>query len=82
LRNVPEGRYDRSLARSAWNRATGMRADSTVAHFDEKHLWDEAPDHTVPYGTALFGYDRTVPTGQFAIADGIRHRNSEREYLA
>src|SRR6202161_3096140 len=77
--SVPEGRSDRSQARSAWDSAPSkepsrrVRSDSRrYAHrFDDRsepslkntaHLSTQntsgrgsAPDHTVPYGTVLWG---------------------------
>jgi hypothetical protein len=62
LRNVPEGRHDRSLARSAWESATPKepsRRDGMIrgrcAHlfYSTKPLGLAAPDHTVPSGTVL-----------------------------
>jgi hypothetical protein len=65
LRNVPEGRCDRSLARSAWTSGTPKRSvpQGTVCRYlagsgqrsinDEKYLWDELRP-IIPYPTGRF----------------------------
>jgi hypothetical protein len=59
---VPEGQYDRSLARSAWesvqreNRAVGYGMIHSEFRRSKHRIGAHAcADQTVPYGTALLG---------------------------
>jgi hypothetical protein len=73
---VPEGRCDRSLARSAWKRIPRKNCPVGYGMIGRPHLRGAhtRTNHTVPYGTVFFGwrsprhfvpgYDRTVPPGQ------------------
>jgi hypothetical protein len=88
---VPEGRSDRSLARSAWDSTTSkepsrrVRCDSRryARRFDD---WSELglrSTHTVPYGTVLSGWGCSrhfVPGYDRTVPPGQDHAPSLRDW--